>query len=124
MWGERRCFGWLRFGGAAAAKELPYLLGFLLGTRRALAESGRASLTITLDEVSPRSLGALIAVFERAVGLYASLVGINAYHQPGVEAGKKAAGEVLALQAKVVGWLREHKRAHSIERSPRTVGEP
>jgi glucose-6-phosphate isomerase len=31
----------------------------------------------------------LIALYERAVGPYASLVGINAYHQPGVEAGKK-----------------------------------
>ena len=33
----------------------------------------------------------LIALFERAVGFYAGLVNINAYHQPGVEAGKKAA---------------------------------
>jgi len=55
--------------------------------------------------VSPRSLGVLIALFERAVGLYASLVGINAYHQPGVEAGKKAAAAVLALQGKVVAAL-------------------
>jgi glucose-6-phosphate isomerase len=39
------------------------------------------------------------------VGLYASLIGINAYHQPGVEAGKKAAGLVLGLQAKVLGAL-------------------
>lgn len=31
----------------------------------------------------------LIALFERAVSFYASLVNINAYHQPGVEAGKK-----------------------------------
>jgi glucose-6-phosphate isomerase len=75
-----------------------YLLGFLLGTRRALFESNRASLTITLDEVSPASLGALIALYERAVGFYASLVHINAYHQPGVEAGKKAAATVLSLQ--------------------------
>jgi glucose-6-phosphate isomerase len=71
-----------------------YLLGFLLGTRRALFESDRASLTITLDEVSPASLGALIALYERAVGFYA-------YHQPGVEAGKKAAAAVLAIQGAV-----------------------
>jgi len=82
-----------------------YLLGFFLGTRRALAENGRPSLTITVPDVSPRSLGALIALFERAVGFYATLVGINAYHQPGVEAGKKAAAEVLALQAKIVAAL-------------------
>lgn len=82
-----------------------YLLGFLLGTRAALAEKGRESMTLTVPEVSARTLGALIAVFERAVGLYASLVGINAYHQPGVEAGKKAASAVLALQLKLLAAL-------------------
>jgi glucose-6-phosphate isomerase len=46
-------------------------------------------------------VGALIALYERAVGFYASLVNINAYHQPGVEAGKKAATRILELQARV-----------------------
>jgi glucose-6-phosphate isomerase len=50
-------------------------------------------------------VGGLIALFERAVGLYAGLVGINAYHQPGVEAGKKAAASILALQSKVLSAL-------------------
>jgi glucose-6-phosphate isomerase len=40
------------------------------------------------------------------VGLYASLIGINAYHQPGVEAGKKAAGSVIALKLKLTDALR------------------
>jgi glucose-6-phosphate isomerase len=39
-------------------------------------------------------------------GLYASLVNINAYHQPGVEAGKKAAGSVIALKLKLVEALK------------------
>jgi glucose-6-phosphate isomerase len=99
-----------------------YLFGFLEGTRRALFESNRPSLTITIDEVSPRTLGALIAVFERAVGFYATLVNINAYHQPGVEAGKKAAGEVLALQARVVAFLRENKGAHDVEAIAKGAG--
>jgi glucose-6-phosphate isomerase len=85
-----------------------YLLGFLLGTQQALAEKGRRSLTITVRECSAVSLGALIALYERAVGLYAELVGINAYHQPGVEAGKKAAAAVLRVQAKLVAALGEH----------------
>jgi glucose-6-phosphate isomerase len=50
-------------------------------------------------------VGVLIALYERAVGFYASLVNINAYHQPGVEAGKKAAASVLALQKKVLGAI-------------------
>jgi len=88
-----------------------FLDGLLLGTRRALFESGRPSLTLTVPDVSPRSLGMLIALYERAVGLYATLVGINAYHQPGVEAGKKAAASVLDLQRKVMAELRERGAA-------------
>jgi len=86
-----------------------YLLGFLLGTRKALAEKGRRSITITLPDVSSRSIGMLIALYERTVGLYASLVNINAYHQPGVEAGKKAATAVLATQHRVLAELRAHR---------------
>ena len=88
-----------------------FLDGLLLGTRRALFESGRPSLTLTIQDLTPRSLGMLIALYERAVGLYASLVGINAYHQPGVEAGKKAAASVLDLQRRVVAALRERGAA-------------
>jgi glucose-6-phosphate isomerase len=95
----------------AGATSGDVLDGLLLGTRRALFESGRPSLTITIQDLTPRSLGMLIALYERAVGLYASLVGINAYHQPGVEAGKKAAASVLDLQRKVVAVLRERGAA-------------
>ncbi|CAI9303056.1 unnamed protein product [Lactuca saligna] len=84
-----------------------YLFGMLQGTRSALYANGRESVTVTVQEVNPRSVGALIALYERAVGIYASLVNINAYHQPGVEAGKKAAGEVLALQKRVLSVLNE-----------------
>src|SRR3989440_2395372 len=78
-----------------------YLQGFLRGTRKALFEKQRESITISMPEVSAFSVGALIALYERAVGFYGSLVNINAYNQPGVEAGKKAATELLQLQAKV-----------------------
>lgn len=82
-----------------------FLSGFFLGTRSALHENGRQSITITVRDVSGFSVGLLIALFERAVGLYASLVNINAYHQPGVEAGKKAAAAVLSIQARAVSHL-------------------
>ena len=85
-----------------------YLHAFLLGTRAALAEKDRRSLTLTIGEVTPESVGMLIALYERAVGLYASLVNINAYHQPGVEAGKKAAAAFLGMQADLLAHLREH----------------
>ena len=70
-----------------------YLHGFLVGTREALYGNDRQSMTITIRQVNARTVGALIALFERAVGLYASLIRINAYNQPGVEAGKKAAAD-------------------------------
>jgi glucose-6-phosphate isomerase len=82
-----------------------YLQGFLRGTRKALHESGRLSLTLSIPEVSPFQLGLLIALFERTVSFYASLVNINAYHQPGVEAGKKAAGDFLTTLARVRAQL-------------------
>jgi glucose-6-phosphate isomerase len=82
-----------------------YLQGFLRGTRTALYEGGRDSITVSLPGVDALSVGALIALYERAVGFYASLVNINAYHQPGVEAGKKAATAVLELQKRVLGAL-------------------
>jgi len=82
-----------------------YLSGFLQGTRTALSANGRLNMTLTVDRMEGKTLGMLIALYERTVGLYASLVGINAYHQPGVEAGKKAAAEVVAVQAKVVAAL-------------------
>lgn len=86
-----------------------YLSGFYLGTRQALFEKGRQSITLTVDAITPRSIGVLIALFERAVGFYATLANINAYHQPGVEAGKKAAGSVIALQRRIVSYLGERK---------------
>ena len=44
------------------------------------------------------------------------LINRNAYHQPGVEAGKKAAGEVIALQSKIIIFLRDNSDLpHTIE---------
>lgn len=82
-----------------------YLQAFMLGTREALTAKNRDSITITISEVSAFSVAMLIALFDRATGFYASFVNINAYHQPGVEAGKKAAGEILEIKKKIVGAL-------------------
>jgi len=82
-----------------------YLQGFLRGTRAALYEGDRDSITVSIAQVDAFHVGALIALYERAVGFYGSLVNVNAYHQPGVEAGKKAATRILNLQPKVLGAL-------------------
>jgi len=109
---------------AAVDGEHPadFLDGFLQGTRAALLEGGRQSLAITLRQFDERSLGALIALFERAVGLYGELVDINAYHQPGVEAGKKAAALILALQSRVVVVLADGQ-ARSLDQLMQALGD-
>lgn len=99
-----------------------YLSGFLLGTRSALHEQRRESITITVDAVTPHSIGMLIALFERAVGLYASLIGVNAYHQPGVEAGKKAAARVLDVQRAILEHMQTAKKALTVDELVAALG--
>jgi glucose-6-phosphate isomerase len=82
-----------------------YLHGFYLGTREAISSSEKSSVTLTVSDTSAFTVGLIIALFERTVGLYASLININAYHQPGVEAGKKAATSALELQQQIVNFL-------------------
>ncbi|TMP95731.1 MAG: glucose-6-phosphate isomerase [Verrucomicrobia bacterium] len=104
-----------------------YLQGSLRGTRSALYESGRESITLSIPEANAFNIGALIALYERAVGFYASLVNINAYDQPGVEAGKKAATKLLQLQKQGHEKLTfgdgktAEEIAHSIDADPEDV---
>ena len=101
-----------------------YLSGFWQGTREALYEKDRGSVTITIDKADTASLGALIALYERAVGFYATLVNVNAYHQPGVEAGKQAAEAVLELQRQVVAHLKENPQPATPEQLADQMGIP
>src|SRR5213082_1326393 len=104
-----------------------YLHGFLRGTRSALYESGRESITMSIPEANAFNIGALIALYERAVGFYGSLVNINAYDQPGVEAGKMAATRLLELQKQVRVKLTDgsgktaEEIAHCIDADPEDV---
>jgi len=102
-----------------------YLNAFLQGTRRALSEKDRESITLTVEKIDPRTIGALIALYERAVGFYASLINVNAYHQPGVEAGKKAAGLVVELQTKTLAFLKKEKgKSFTLEEIAEAIGAP
>jgi glucose-6-phosphate isomerase len=101
-----------------------YLSGFLQGTRQALYDNHRDSLTVTIPAVTPQTVGALIALYERAVGLYASIINVNAYHQPGVEAGKKAAAVILKLQSDVVKTLQELTSPVTLTELAAKVGAP
>jgi glucose-6-phosphate isomerase len=93
--------GDLRFEVEDGITSGDYLQGFLRGTRSALYEKGRESITLSILKVDAFNIGLLIALYDRTVGLYGSLVNVNAYDQPGVEAGKKAASKLLQLQKEV-----------------------
>ena len=81
-------------------------------------EKGRGSITMSIPEVNAFYIGALIALYERVVGFYGSLVNINAYDQLGVEAGKKAASKLLELQKQVRTQLSDKgKTAEQIARA-------
>ncbi|MDX2212892.1 MAG: glucose-6-phosphate isomerase [Oculatellaceae cyanobacterium bins.114] len=101
-----------------------YLFGLLQGTRQAIYENQRDSITVTIPQVNPYTVGALIALYERAVGLYGFLINVNAYHQPGVEAGKKAAAVILDLQRRVVQVVQETGQPLSLAALADKVGAP
>jgi glucose-6-phosphate isomerase len=55
----------------------------------------RPSTTLLLDQLTPRSLGALIALYEHRVFVSGALWGINSFDQWGVELGKALCGDLL-----------------------------
>src|ERR671912_623759 len=58
-------------------------------TRRALAEAGRPNSTIKLGTVNEENLGYLLQALEVQTAVAGALYGVNAFDQPGVEAGKQ-----------------------------------
>ena len=59
----------------------------------------RPSTCLLLDELTPASLGALIAMYEHSVYVQSLLWGINAFDQWGVELGKQIANRLLPAVA-------------------------
>ena len=55
----------------------------------------RPSTTLVLDALTPRSLGALIAMYEHRVFVSGAIWGINSFDQWGVELGKALASRLL-----------------------------
>lgn len=80
-------------------KDFDYLEGKTLGgllnaekkaTEIALTENNRPNLTIKISEVSEENIGAILFFFQAATAFAGELLNINAFDQPGVEAGKIA----------------------------------
>jgi glucose-6-phosphate isomerase len=78
--------------------EIAYLDGHTMGelidaerrsTDAALRRAGRPTATITLPRLDARALGELLMLLELATAYAGGLYGVNAFDQPGVEAGKR-----------------------------------
>ena len=78
----------------------------LQGTVVALTDADRPNMQITVEKVDAESLGALFYFFEAATAMSGELYGINAFDQPGVEAGKRAAFALMGRE----GYEKEAER--------------
>ena len=58
-------------------------------TRRALTEAGHPNSTIKLGATNEENLGYVLQALEVQTAIAGSLYGVNAFNQPGVEAGKQ-----------------------------------
>jgi glucose-6-phosphate isomerase len=58
-------------------------------------DGNRPTTSILLDELTPRALGALIALYEHKVFVQSVIWDVNAFDQWGVELGKSLAGRIL-----------------------------
>lgn len=82
-----------------------YLHGFQAGLSAALRSKDRQVIEMQISEVNEANLGMIIALYERAVAVYAEFININAFHQPGVQSYKLAAGNILELREKLLDKL-------------------
>ncbi|MGM9521813.1 MAG: glucose-6-phosphate isomerase [Oscillospiraceae bacterium] len=109
-----RCGGSVTVGEDSTSGD--YLNAFMLGTKKALESHGKHTMTITVPTVDAYNVGQLIAVYERAVSIYALFININAYHQPAVEFGKKAANGLIEVKnAAAAELLKSNKAMTAVE---------
>ena len=83
---------------AALANKAPTAsaaLGALTVARHRTFPGNRPSTTLLLDTLTPRALGALVALYEHRVFTSGAVWGINSFDQWGVELGKALAGDLL-----------------------------
>ncbi|RZI82992.1 MAG: glucose-6-phosphate isomerase [Rubrivivax sp.] len=114
MWGKTQA--------QAAQETVPTACGSAVSpevlSRHRTFPGNRPSLTLLLDQLTPESLGALVALYEHRTFVSGALWGINSFDQWGVELGKAlskallprlASGDVSGLDAStaaLIGQLR------------------
>jgi len=89
-------------------------------------EGNRPTSTLLLDSLTPRSLGALIALYEHKVFVQSVIWDINAFDQWGVELGKSLAQQLISLDPAAVkedydsstkGLLQAVKRSQKLKKA-------
>ncbi|MFZ6769872.1 glucose-6-phosphate isomerase [Undibacterium sp. Di26W] len=89
-------------------------------------EGNRPTSTVLLDSLTPRSLGALIALYEHKVFVQSVIWDINAFDQWGVELGKSLAQQLISLDPGAVkedydsstkGLLQAVGRSHKLKKA-------
>jgi glucose-6-phosphate isomerase len=88
------------------------------GTRIALTEAGRPNATFHFPAVSPNAIGQFLQCMEVSVALMGEHYDVNAFDQPGVEAGKVAA---YALVGRAGYEARRAEIEAASDRPPRVV---
>ena len=88
------------------------------GTRIALTEANRPNVTLSLEKVDAHALGQLIYMFELSVALMGEHYDVDAFDQPGVEAGKVAA---YALMGRAGFEARRAEIEASTPKNPRVI---
>jgi glucose-6-phosphate isomerase len=90
--------------GYRAHAEIAYLDGHTMGelieaerraTDAALRRAGRPTVSIELPRLDAHAMGELLMLLELATAYAGGLYGVNAFDQPGVEAGKRYAQGLL-----------------------------
>ena len=113
-----RLFGDLASTAYLGGKRLGQLLtAELRGTEAALTAAGRPNFTYKLPRVSAHVMGQLIYLFEFQTALSGELYGIDAFDQPGVEAGKVATYALMRRK----GYEEEARRLRADLARPRAV---
>lgn len=112
--GQHSFYQWLREGTDSTAIDLIWSVvpghrhgqhhRALIGNAKAQADAlvirdneiyTNVLTTLTLDAITPHNLGSLMAMYEHKTTMLGTLLGINAFDQPGVETGKQFCYEIL-----------------------------
>jgi len=87
------------------------------GTALSLVDAGTPNLSITVEEISGRTLGALFSLFEMVIVYLGVLYKVNTFDQPGVERGKIYTKAIMGKK----GLGDERSKIESLSSLSRTI---